>query len=530
MATRHTKERLFEVMMKVNPELNEELQFKEYTMNKSLYETSIFEGAYDDDDENDEQISAEDEKRAEELAKKAETAVESDDDIQKPIVNQDIKGFDMTVIVPTYKKRLADKNIESLKKMARKLKIPEPEIIEGAPYQKLVVEPCEAPPCNKYMVDVYDLTIKVDGMFKLPGNNKLVAVVDNITGGSIEIDEDEPVPPQYLDSSGECDYCRQERLRGKNFIVKDEDKGEYLRLGSSCVKKYIGINPAKYIRTLNYLRDLYHNMGGYMDEDEMFGGEKGDGSGNRMSPLNRVVDINKVISIIKYFIKNEGYVKREWEYDDRGWRFRTNSGEGTADKVEDVIFNEEKFNKFPIDNGYIKEFLTFVSNIELRPNMVVDKYTGEEYDKNAGFNEYLAKVKQVVSRPNFRIRDNAFLASAINYFENEKIRQADRKEKEGSEWIGDVGQKIKIPYAKLVDARSGDGQFGTWYLWSFVDDSGNVLKKFGTLSDKFRIEVGDGDNLLGFNKGDVFGFTADIKKHDEYQGIKNTQLGRLSKL
>jgi hypothetical protein len=531
MGTRHTKERLFEVMLKVNPELKEELKFKEYIDNKQLYESQIFEADNYDDTETEEQISPEEEKRANELDKKAETAVESDEDIQKSVIDQDKKGVDFTVKVPTYKKRLADKNIESLRKMARKLKLPEPQVIEGAVYQKKIAIPCEIPPCDTYLIDIYDLTVKVEGMFKLPGNNKLVAVVDNMTGGSIEIDETEPVPPEYLESSGDCDYCHQERYRGKNFIVKDEDKGKYLRLGSSCVKKYIGINPAKYIRTLDYLRDFTQEMGGL--DDDFGGNEGGGGGGHRMSPSNRVVDINRVISILHYYIENEGYTKREWEYPDRAPRYRLNDGEASADKAEKIIDNREDFNNYPIDGQYVKEFKEFASTLDpLPPNIVTDKYDGTEYDKNIGFNEYRAKVKQLIAHPNFRIKDTAFLASAINYFENEKKRSAEAAERKDSQWIGNVNEKVRIPYAKLVDARSGDGQFGTWYLWSFVDDKGNILKKFGTLSEKFVIEQAPegSEDLFGFSKGDVFAFTAEIKKHDEYKGTKNTQLGRLSKL
>lgn len=530
---RDSKQRLFEVMMKIEPEFKDDFQLKEYLNNTLLYESVIREADDTDSEEEEQKITPEEEQKAQELDRKAEAAVESDEDIQKSVIDQSKKGIDIKVTVPTYKKRLADKNLESLRKLARKLKIPEPEITESAVYQKKVVEPCEIPPCDTYVIDVYDITIKSDGMFKLPGNNKLVAVVDNITGGSIEIDENEPVPPEYLESSGDCDYCHQERYRGKNFIVKSLDQNKYLRLGSSCVKKYIGINPAKYIRTLDYLRDFAREMGGFMDEDDLFGDPEGGGGGRRMSPLNKVVDINKVISILHNTIESDGYVKREWEYPDRAPRYRTNDGDASADKAELIIFDHEKFNNFPVDEQYVKEFKEFASALEpLPPNIVVDRYDGSEYDKNTGFNEYRAKVKQLVAHPNFRIKDTAFLASAINYFENEKKRAAEARERKDSQWIGDVGGKVQVPYAKLIDARSGEGQFGIWYLWTFIDKEGNILKKFGTLSDKFRIEAAPegAENLYGFNKGDIFAFTAEIKKHDEYQGTKNTQLGRLSKL
>lgn len=533
MGTRHTRERLFEVMIKVDPDFKENLLLKEYFENPQKFENVVNEIDDVDDghDEEQQEITPEEQQKAQELNKKAETAVESDDDINKPVVDDSIKGLDFTVTVPTYKKRLADQNIESLRKLARRLRIPEPEVTEGAVYQKRITEPCEIPPCDHYLIDVYDLNIKTDSMFKFPGNYKLVAVVDNMTSGSIEIDKEEIVPKEYLQPSGECNLCNQERYRGKNFIVKDGNSGKYLRLGSSCVKKYIGVNPAKYIRTLDYLRDFMRDMDGIMADDDLFGG--GGGGRRGLDPSNRIVDKDKVISILHDVLSNEPYVKREWEYPDRGPRYRTNDGKATADKAEKIIYNREELEKYPINTQYVTEFKEFAKSLEpLPPNIVVDKYDGTQYDKNTGFNEYRAKIKVFGSDANFRIKDTAFLASAINFFENEKKRAEEAKERKNSEWVGQVGSKFPIQRATLTGARTGQSDFGPWYLWTFIDDSGNLYKKFGTLSDKFKIQNApdDAEQLFGFKKGDVFAFTAEIKKHEEYQGTKITQLGRLSKL
>jgi len=514
------KKLLFEMMIRVNPEAKEDFTLGEYLNNKHLYENNDV-----DVGEDEQEISPEEQQQANTLNKNAETAVENEQDIEQPLTNQHEKGVDMTVTVPTYKKRLADQNIESLRKLARKLRIPEPQVTEGPVYQKRISEPCEIPPCDTYIIDVYDLSIKTEGMFALPGNYKLVAVVDNITGGSIEIDPDEVVPQDQLKPSGQCDLCHQERFRGKNFIVKNLDNNEYQCLGSSCVKKYIGVNVAKYIRVLDYLRDFNQVMGGFMDEDDLFGG--GEGGGRRgMSPANRVVDINKVISIIHSFIENDGYEKREWEERETGnrWnsrteRYRTNQGNATADKAEKIIYNKEEFENFPVDTQYVNEFKKFAASLEPIP------------DGKESFNEYREKIKAFGTDANFRIRETALLASGINYFENEKKRQAEAERTRDSQWIGNVGDKVRIPYAKLENATSGEGMYGTWYLWTFIDDNGNVLKKFGTLSEKFKIEDAPegAEELMGFHKGDVFAFTAEIKKHEEYKGTKNTQLGRLSK-
>lgn len=528
----HTN-RLYEVMGLVNPDFKHSHDIR-------LIKESIHQLAEEDYEQPEEevQISPEDEKNAAELDKRAETAVAREEDNQKPVVQENQRGVNLTVTVPTYKKRVAEKNIESLNKLARRLGIAEPKVTIGEVRTINVKDPYDdIPPYRFYAIDVYDITIETEGMFALPGNYKLVAVVDNTTGGSIEIDEDESVPKEFLQTSGQCDLCKQERYRGKNFIVKDGDSGEYMRLGSSCVKKYIGIDPSKYIRTLNYLRDFQITMGGYMDDDDLFGDPETGGGRKGISESNRLVDINKVISIIHDFMQQDGYIKREWGETNNRWggseRYRTNDGEATADKTEAILYDDEKFNEYPLNEKYVNDFKNFANTLEpLPPKMIDDPYGGGQIDKNQGFNEYRQKIKDFANKENFRIRETALLASGINYFENEKKREEKAKELQGSEWIGEVGQKIKIPYAKLDGYRTGEGQFGTWELWSFIDENGNSLKKFGNLPERFKIsDAPEGsENMGGYKKGDVFAFTSDIKKHDQYQGTKQTQLGRFSKL
>jgi hypothetical protein len=526
-----SKKRLFEVFGHVDPKFK--LAYEIRLINESI--SYLSEEEFDEPEEEHE-ISAKDIETSNKLDKEAETATPQESDIDKPLIDREQKkGINLTVKVPTYKKKLLEKNINSLKKLAKRLSVPEPKITIGEVHSIKVKNPhSEIPPYEYYEIDVQEVTIEAEGMFQLSGDYTLVAVVDNRTSGSIEIDEKHPVPEEYLRPSGKCDLCNQERYRGKNFIVLDGSNNSYLVLGSSCVKKYIGINPAKYIKTLDYWKDFQITMEGLYDEEEMF---PSGGGGGGISAANRLVDKNKVFSIVYDIIKRDGYEKREWDEEESRWgqsrRYRTNSGDATADKVEEIIYEPENFNNYPLNKEGIAEFTKFATGLEpLPPKMVDDPYGDGQVDKNAGFNEYRAKVKDFATRSNLRIRETALLASAFNYMNNEKIRQAKANQLQGSEWVGSVGQKAPFPHLKLDGYRTGEGAYGVWELWSFVDDNGNSLKKFGNLPDRFKIaNAPEGsENMGGHSKGDIFAFTSDVKKHDEYNGIKTTQLGRLSKL
>jgi hypothetical protein len=61
------------------------------------------------------------------------------------------------------------------------------------------------------------------------------------------------------------------------------------------------------------------------------------------------------------------------------------------------------------------------------------------------------------------------------------------------------------------------------------DQNGNIFTKFGTIGNQYIVKKNDSDpnNVI---VGDIISATAEIKKHDEYMGKKQTVLGRLSKL
>jgi len=103
---RDSKQRLFEVMMKIEPEFKDDFQLKEYLNNTLLYESVIREADDTDSEEEEQKITPEEEQKAQELDRKAEAAVESDEDIQKSVIDQSKKGIDIKVTVPTYKKDL----------------------------------------------------------------------------------------------------------------------------------------------------------------------------------------------------------------------------------------------------------------------------------------------------------------------------------------------------------------------------------------------------------------------------------------
>ena len=85
-----------------------------------------------------------------------------------------------------------------------------------------------------------------------------------------------------------------------------------------------------------------------------------------------------------------------------------------------------------------------------------------------------------------------------------------------SKHVGIVGEKTAMK-CKIIDTMEQEGDWGTYTLYEMEDEQGNIIVKFGTISDSYM--TGD----------DTAEFTAEVKQHKEFRGENRTIIGRLSK-
>lgn len=470
-----------------------------------INENKIFE--FDDNGPEEDISSPETEKAVDDLSRGADAVNPEQNDDVLGLPNEKVFNIDVNIDVPLGQKRNLDKAIESLKKMARKLKLPEPIINIGQPFKKGYTNE----EGHRFSIESVTVNVKAENMFKI-SDLDLVAIVDNSNGGSILIGNNK-VPTEQLAPSQICDYCKINRARGKSYVVINKNN-QYQRFGSDCVKKVVGINPAKYIAALEFLNKFEKVL---EDFDGPSGGGGG-GYGSGISPMNRIFDFDIALTLIKKLIDEFGYVKKEWGEQpvsnrySQAIRVRTNKGDAIADKLEHILFNDKNLSAIQSNEQFVNEFKQYWAKMELNPETA-----------QSGFQQFLLQIKELTADGQFRAKDSGMMVYAVHYFMEAKKKESQPQ----STHVGDVGAILTIPYAELVDWKTFDSQYGTQNLWTFKDDKGNALKKFGALSAKFKIKDGIGKEIGGFNVGDVFKFNAEIKKHDEFNGQKSTLLGRL---
>jgi len=431
-------------------------------------------------------------------------------------INQDDDSVDLPKqIFREYKFHVSSefslkKAVETIKKMSKKFRIPEPEIIvsdkirKGIHYDEIWGE-------YKYYVDLIPVTVNVKHMFQLP-DYEVLGVVDNVSGGSVKIG-DSPMPGELTQPSQECDLCHLNRYRGKSWVVKQQSTGEYKRFGGDCVKKVFGIDPAKFIKAIDFFELLNRTLGDFDEEDSYGGGKK------RVSPFMIAIPLPVAVAVVKYALDDRGYVKKlgyKEETQISAWRtdyeyIRTNQGKATADLCEEIMFNDERVHSFQPDNDLTNKLKAYWASVEVK-------------DPESGFGMFQTEIKRMLETGEFRVLECSKLIYAVHKY----MEVLAMGEKKPSEFVGTVGEKMLFTDLTLKSHRSFVSQFGDGNIWSFEDTDGNSIKKFGELSTALRTSEGTEQLYGDYNKGDMFTFISDVKKHEEYNGLKSTVIGRLS--
>lgn len=363
-------------------------------------------------------------------------------------------------------------------KIAKKLGVPEPTIEISEPFRKKINFGD-----GVGIFDVREIKVKSEKAFKLSETANLVAIYDNYADGYVRIDNTVRIPDEYLKVSQICDLCKIKRARRKIYIIKDGD--EFIRAGSECVDKFLGVNIEKLIRYFNFLSDLSDSLGEITLK----------GFGGRISDAIRMLNGDKIISAAYEVVnKDKKYTKKE--YDD--WsKQRTNYGEATADKMDSIVDN------ITINEDIVEQFKQYVDSLEPK-------------------NEFQEDLKNLVKVGQYRRQDMGMVGYAMFLF----LKDESKKDKKEGEYLGTVGEKHYFPWLKIVDFKSGEGYYGFWKLWKMEDADGNIVTKFGEINPKFKIG-GDMDSDF-VDVGDIVSFVAQVKKQEEKYGDKQTEISTLS--
>lgn len=367
----------------------------------------------------------------------------------------------------------AQSKIEKLNKRARKLGVPE-VILEVVPGSEQIKKDGND---NYKTIDV----VLVGEKIKLAGWH-FAATIQHTGEGNIVrrvpgSDENAVDLKDYREVEPMCDHCRMLRRRNDTYIVVN-DEGETKQVGSSCLRDFLGADPASALWMAQFLIDL----------DAEFESEYSE-------PGERTVSYYKIETYLGWVsasIRNSGWLSR-----------------GKARWEDAVATADDAFNVWYWMGRTPRPYEPTDEDFELGEK-ALEWIRSTENPMDA--NDYIYNLYVATKQNYITWREFGLVASLIQAYSRHMEQELKlARMKKDSSWVGEKG--VRQEFTLTVESvRYIDGSFGVTALHSMVDADGNIFTWFGSGS---ALEVGK-----------TYTGKATVKDHTEYKGVKQTIINR----
>lgn len=315
------------------------------------------------------------------------------------------------------------------------------------------------------------------------------------------------LPLKYREAKPVCDHCKLLRLRNDTYVVRHDD-GRTAQVGSNCLRDFLGHqSPEQMARYAELLMGAEELLASESEE-----GEHGVRRRNRYWSEGVLAVTSAVVA--KY-----------------GWLSRTKSREGggvaSADLVarylDAMTYHDDKECKSVLPDGVSEEDARLAAQALEWAQSVLPLRDKE-------LNDYMWNLRVVSSQEAVTARELGLLASLLPTYQRELSRDVERKAKANiannagasSNFFGTDGKRevfnlTLIDVMELNREKHSYYDSGVSYLHKFLDDDGNVAVWYGSS------KLGEKSDY-----GKKFTVKATVKGHEEYKGVKQTRLERVS--
>lgn len=350
-----------------------------------------------------------------------------------------------------------------------------------------------------YIQNVRFVLVEVEGKAIVNGWKFIATVEHTANGNIIRSAYDEEVPVRYYTSQPVCEHCQSRRYRKDTFIVMNEETGEFKQVGKSCLADFTHGMSAEGVASYIALFD------------ELIKGEAPMESGWG----ERYFDTAEFLQYVAETIRGFGYRKND------PYSFECS----TRDRASDyLVLNHGGF-RGPYDKTTrerLQEEMERVSFNPDRPEIVklaadARNWAIQQEETNNYMHNLITACKlDHVTHKHFGILASLFPAydRELEYqarkAAEEAKRQAEAAMGKNSVWVGNLKDRITILVQSFKCVTSWETEFGTTRVYKIVDETGNVF----TWKTSTFIEDG------------VKSITGTIKAHNEFRGVKQTELTR----
>jgi hypothetical protein len=297
---------------------------------------------------------------------------------------------------------------------------------------------------------------------------------------------DREIPAKYRDAAPHCDHCKVRRYRRDSYIVCNEVTGDFAQVGSTCLADFMGHDAYKVARLAEYLTCAgeYARLG-----EQFIGGDR------------RFIDMEDFLNSAAGAVRMYGWVSTKFA--------REYGNVATRDHAEGNTF------RVPGKGGYFTcngQYAFYEPTDEDKAFAAAAVAYVMAFNEKTTLSEYESNVLVLARSVSIEYRHAGLAASIVGIYWLHLNREALRKAKQGkgeSAHVGQPGDKVDFGAARVTSARPTETDFGMTYIYRFVTEEGNIVVWFASKSQQMA-------------QGDTVMLTAKVKKHDAYNGTKQT--------
>ena len=284
------------------------------------------------------------------------------------------------------------------------------------------------------------------------------------------------MPEVYRNSDNRCDHCGAKRNRSNTFVMRNISDGTTLRVGSSCVKDFIGYDPKRIASYLTFIPELFEDMNEF--------------SGERFDPEYSLTD---VLAITAHMITLFGWVSKGAAQDE----MLTPTVSHVCAYLNPVTEDEKEF------------FHSVVITDEEKKagEAAVLWAAGQEIT-----NDYIHNIKAIAMSGSTTMRTLGIACSIMSgYFR--AMEQLKEQQSKVSEWVGEIKKRQDMTLT-LTRKTPIDGAYGITTIHNFLDIDGRVIVWFASGYTELSV-------------GRTYNVKATVKGHGDYKDMKQTTVTRV---
>lgn len=394
----------------------------------------------------------------------------------------DQKSFNKEFLIHESRVDAVVRKLERLSKLAVKLGLPEYHIeVTGDVVQ-------EQPGSN--LVDLYK-TLSFSGVQPTFSGWRFLAKLEHLDSGSNVIKSwSSDLDNKYKTCPPNCDHCNVNRKRNATFLVANDETGDELQVGSTCVDDFIGghANPNEMLSLLNGLGEIK------WDGDEPFyDPEEGLGSGGG-TPYATTL---RVLEIACAVIRKDGTYYSQTNL--------SPGGLSTKDEVAYHLFGKSS-----------KGVVSGPDKVEAKKVLEWLKGDDENTSSYRHNLRVLAHEEAIDARKHLGLMVSAPTAYKRAMDEAKKAQKNAERLAQSNHYIGEAGDKWKAREVVFEGAPYFETQWGTSYnvLMTDVETGASLIWKTSS--------------PLRFLKDQHYYINATVKGHSEYNWQKQTVITRVA--